>query len=756
MTSLRKRLQAALHGPPVEAPPSVQSLAYWRERILNALYTVGALLGLVAYLPSVYLAVKENLWSVAVIDTLVYVWLIIGWRGRRLPFGLRAGAILGIIYTLGAFLLVRLGPFGAGPVWLFAFPIMGGVMFGTRGGYLSLGLSAATLAGMGFLLAGGHLTGMPEAANMQAKWWVISANFFLLNAMAVLSLSVLVQGLKQALDDQRAATGALASKHDELQQASNALQQALEERRQAESDLRHSNERFATVLDSIDADIHVSELEGGTILFMNRHMRDHLGGDFTGRRREDIPQVFNQPLTDGNPHRLVDAAGQPTGVHVWEASHAASGRHYFNFDRAIHWSDGRLVRLGIAMDVTERENARRERLALEGQLRQAQKMEALGTLAGGIAHDFNNILSAIIGFCEIAMQDAKGQPQLILNLEEVLKAGFRARDLTRQILTFSRQAEMEHKPVRVRNVAREALKLLRSSLPTTIEIAAELDSDASVLADPTQIHQVVMNLCTNAAHAMQARGGRLKVHLQDVSAEEAFSGSPPPAGGQHWLQLRVRDTGHGMDPAVQARIFEPYFTTKEKGKGTGMGLSVVHGIVEACRGEIRVASAPGEGAVFDVFLPVVESRPVGEEVWSAPPLEGRGERILLVDDDPQVARVTELMLRALGYQVRVFTDSLAALEAFQEAPEAVDLLMTDMTMPELTGADMAREALALRGELPVILCTGFNEQIGEDSAMALGIRKFLYKPVRHNELALAVREALSGAAPQAEGRQKAT
>jgi signal transduction histidine kinase/ActR/RegA family two-component response regulator len=646
------------------------------------------------------------------------------------------------------FLLIRLGPFGAGPVWLFAFPVMGGVLFGTRGGYLSLGLNAATLTGLGFLLAGGYLSNLPAVANMQAKWWVITVNFLLLNTMAVVSLSVLVQGLKQTLEDQRAAAVALASKHRVLQHTSRALTMALEERRQAECDMRRSHERFATVLDSIDADIYVSDLGDGTILFMNRHMRDRLGGDYTGRSREDIAQVFHLPVADRTRHPLVDSAGQPTGVLVWEASHDATGRHYLNFDRAIHWSDGRLARLEIAMDVTDREKARQERQALESQLRQAQKMEAIGTLAGGIAHDFNNILSAIIGFSEIALQDAQGHPQLILSLEEVLHAGFRARDLTRQILTFSRQAEVEYKPVCVSAVVREALKLLRASLPSTIEIAAELNSDASVLADQTQIHQVVMNLCTNAAQAMQVRGGRLNLRLRDVSVEEAFSGTPPTVGGPRWLHLQVRDTGHGMNAAVRARIFEPFFTTKEKGKGTGMGLSVVHGIVEACRGEIRVESAPGQGAVFDVFLPVAESGSLVEETRSDPPLAGRGERILLVDDEPQVARVTEMMLQALGYRVRTFTDSVAALEAFQADPEAVDLMVTDMTMPEITGADLAREVLALRADLPVILCTGFNAQIGEEHALTLGIRKFLYKPVRRDDLALAVREVLRGASPR--------
>jgi signal transduction histidine kinase/ActR/RegA family two-component response regulator len=737
----------SLSDPAADSPPdprpSGQSLAYWRERILNALYTAVAALGLVAYVPSVYLAFKEDLWSVAAADTLVYIALIAGWRARRMPFGLRAGGFLVIVYGLGVFLLVLLGPFGAGPVWLFTFPIISGVMFGLRGAGLSLGLNALTLTVLGLLLAGGHLTNMPEAANIQAKWWVITANFMLLNAMAVLSLAVLVQGLKQSLEEQQAAAASLAAKHRELQQASGALEQALAERRQAEEALRRSHERFATVLDSIDADIHVADLDGGTILFMNRHLRERLGGDATGRRLKEIAALWPQALQAPRPERLLGTDGQPSGVCVWETAEAESGRHSLNFSRAIQWSDGRLARLEIAMDVTDREQARRERQALEIQLRQAQKMEAIGTLAGGIAHDFNNILSAIIGFSEIALQDAEGQPQLVGNLEEVLKAGFRARDLTRQILTFSRQAEVEFKPVRVSSVVREALRLLRASLPATIDMADDLQSEASVMADPTQIHQVVMNLCTNAAHAMQSTGGRLTLKLWERTAAEAFGEAAPPAGRPRWLQLQVRDTGHGMDAAVRARIFEPYFTTKEKGKGTGMGLSVVHGIVEGCGGQIRVQSAPGAGTVVDVLLPVVDSRPGSEEVGPDRPPTGQGERILLVDDEPQVARVTEMMLQSLGYTVRAFTDSRAALAAFRAAPETVDLLLTDMTMPELTGMELTREAQSLRADLPVILCTGFNEQISEERALAAGIRRFLYKPLRRRELALAVGEVLA-------------
>jgi PAS domain S-box-containing protein len=392
--------------------------------------------------------------------------------------------------------------------------------------------------------------------------------------------------------------------------------------------------------------------------------------------------------------------------------------------------------IGVMEDITERNQAEEERVHVEAQLRQAQKMEALGTLAGGIAHDFNNILGIIIGYTEMTIMNEGEESRYQKNLQEVLKASNRAKDLVQQILAFSRRTEQERKPVQVGLIVKEALKMLRASLPSTIEIKMEVSSPAVVLADPTQIHQVLMNLCTNAAHAMREGGGVLQVSLTDVHLEAEsilpHSGLQP---GPH-VKLTVKDTGHGISPAILDRIFDPFFTTKEPGVGTGLGLSVVHGIVKSHGGAIEVESQPDKGTTFQVVLPTLESSPGLEPVETSPLPRGQ-ERVLLVDDEPLLASVAKEMLEHLGYKVDYRTNGIEALEAFrfQLAKKPYELVITDMTMPHLTGAELAGELLKLQPDLPIILCTGFSERISEEKAYSLGIQGFLVKPVLFKQLA---------------------
>jgi signal transduction histidine kinase len=397
---------------------------------------------------------------------------------------------------------------------------------------------------------------------------------------------------------------------------------------------------------------------------------------------------------------------------------------------------------GIGRDITERKQAEEEKRKLEAQLQQAQRMEAIGTLAGGIAHDFNNILSLILGYTELSINDVPEGSRARDNLDKLYKAGERARDLVKQILTFSRQREQEQKPVEIHLIVKEVLKLLQSSLPRTIEIRQNIATTGTVLADPTQIHQVIMNLCTNAYHAMLDKGGVLELSVEEVELDTEFTarhlGTDP---GPH-LKLTVTDTGYGMDKQVLDRIFEPYYTTRKESGGTGIGLSVVHGIVKNHGGVITVYSEPGKGTTFNVFLPRIES-PEGvaetEEVGALP----RGnERILFVDDEPAIVDIGKGMLAHLGYRVETRTSSIEALEAFRAQPEKFDLVITDMTMPNMTGDELARELMVIRSDLPIIICTGFSGKISEEKAKAMGIRKLVMKPIVMSEMAKAVREAL--------------
>jgi PAS domain S-box-containing protein len=390
----------------------------------------------------------------------------------------------------------------------------------------------------------------------------------------------------------------------------------------------------------------------------------------------------------------------------------------------------------IGRDITERKQ-------LEVQRWQAQKMEAIGTLAGGIAHDFNNILAAITGYAELVVDDLPAGSRQRGPLEEILAAAARAKEVIRQILTFSQRSEPARRPIALQTVVAEALRLVRASIPTTVEIRQQVESgDAVVLADPTQLHQVVLNLAANAGHAMRERGGVLDVQLKAVDVDAEFAAEHLPLQPGRHVRLTVRDTGHGMPPQVQERIFDPFFTTKQPGEGTGLGLAVVHGIITGHGGAIVVESAPGRGTRFDIYLPchagALEEAATPEER----PVRGHQERILIVDDEPALVRIWAAMLEKLGYRVTGSTSSREALETFRGNPQAFDLVITDQTMPNLTGEALAHEMLRLRPDLPIILCSGSNHALREAKGQGPGIRAVLLKPVARRELSSTIHQLL--------------
>jgi PAS domain S-box-containing protein len=399
--------------------------------------------------------------------------------------------------------------------------------------------------------------------------------------------------------------------------------------------------------------------------------------------------------------------------------------------------------IGVTRDIAERKTAEKQNALLEQQLRQAQKMEAVGTLAGGIAHDFNNILFAVIGYAELCLQDTTNDESR-WNLSQILSACSRAKTLVSQILAFSRQVEQERKPLDVVPLAKEAVKFLRSSLPVTIDLHLDIAAANSVvLADATEIHQVLMNLCTNAAHAMRASGGRLAIRIDNAPPPPGLvpkGQGPRPAG---FLRLSVSDTGHGIEPDRISRIFDPFFTTKAPGEGTGLGLSVVYGIVKALGGTIRVDSTPHRGSAFEIYLPSAADRGLEPEK-PAEPIPRGSERVLFVDDEGHLVEVMGQVLSALGYRVTTVRESRNALRLFRENPESFDLVITDMTMPDMTGAELAREILRFRPQMPIILCTGYSELISEEEALRMGIRRFLMKPLFMGDVAREIRAVLDG------------
>ncbi len=438
-------------------------------------------------------------------------------------------------------------------------------------------------------------------------------------------------------------------------------------------------------------------------------------------------------------------AGCPEVKTIRDCNHHSQSIVHENLGKTFHVSSAPILDaennleyiVHVAKDITDQKR-------LEEELFQAHKMEAVGTLAGGIAHDFNNILSAILGYSELAKQDLPKDSRAGDDIDQVIKSSKRAADLVKQILTFSRKSNQHLEPVAPHLIIKEALKMLRSSLSTTINIVEDIDTECGeIMADPTSIHQIVVNLCTNSLHAMENEKGILSVSLQrkEISAEE-ITGEPDVSPGP-FVVLEVNDTGQGMNQATTERIFDPYFTTKEVGKGTGLGLAVIHGIIQDYHGFIRVKSELGQGTTFYVHLPVLQQEiSTKDETKTAELIPTGTERILVVDDESMIVNINKTVLERLGYKVSTTTESLDALEKIRTDPDQFDLIITDQTMPDLTGAELAQEILKITPNMPIILCTGYSSVFSKEVALAIGIKKYAKKPLDRTTLAKIVRQVL--------------
>ncbi|MFC1811331.1 cache domain-containing protein [Thermodesulfobacteriota bacterium] len=518
----------------------------------------------------------------------------------------------------------------------------------------------------------------------------------------------------------------------------------ISERKRSENAIRESENKFRTLFE-FAPDVYYLHDMNGHFIDGNKTAENLLGykkEELIGKNLFELDLLSEEGLKKAAENIAENLAGKLTGPDEYILKDKF-GRQIVVEIRAIPIDyGGQNVVLGIARDISERKRAEEERKRLETQLAQAQKMESIGTLAGGVAHDFNNILSPIILHTEMMLEDTPAENPLRLNLEEIHSASMRARDLIKQILTFSRQTEKERIPLILDSIIREAIKMLRSSLPSTVEIRQNIESGVGpVLADPTQIHQIMLNLCTNAAHAMREKGGILEASLVDVDLNPEDTAHIPDLEPGQYVKLTVSDTGAGMESSVKERIFEPYFTTKEKGEGTGLGLSVVHGIAKSYNGAILVDSEPGKGTTFQIFLPQTKRR-ISSKSASAVQYSGGNERVLLIDDERSMLTALQQMLERLGYTVDARMNGVEALEIFRADPGEFDLIITDYTMPEVTGADLAREVMGIRPDIPVILCTGYSDQMDEEKSKAMGIRAFVMKPIVMGEMAETIRKVI--------------
>ena len=515
------------------------------------------------------------------------------------------------------------------------------------------------------------------------------------------------------------------------------------ERKQVDEKLRETERKYRELAESLPQVIFEVDSKGN-LVYLNQ-----TGYALFGYTPEDLAKGFNvlEAFIPEDRERIAsDIMLNVQGRKLGRQEYTALKKDGSKFPVGVHAN--RVMRdhtatgvRGILIDFTPVKIAEEEKKKLEIQLQQAQKMEAIGALAGGIAHDFNNILSAIIGYTELAMLN-EGAEHCTTELNEALKAANRAKDLVKQILAFSRQTDEERMPVRASLVAKEAVKFIRATIPATIEIKTRIDDKSgAVLANSVELHQIIMNLCTNAQHAIGEQAGLLEVAVQNTEIDLSQKNDLIDLEIGSYVRISVKDTGNGMTRDVMKKIFDPYFTTKKKGVGTGLGLAVVHGIVKKYGGTIKVESELGKGTTFHIYLPKANiAAPIKAE--KPKPLMGGSERILFVDDEKMLVEIGQQALQRLGYDVVSRTSPIEALELFKAKPDFFDLVITDKTMPGMTGDGLAKELMSIRPSLPVVICTGYSQTVDQERAKQMGIKAFVMKPILINELAAAVRKAL--------------
>jgi PAS domain S-box-containing protein len=520
----------------------------------------------------------------------------------------------------------------------------------------------------------------------------------------------------------------------ELDQMAEYANKMLEDRQQAEQALRESEKKYRNLFENLD-DVYYRTDDKGIFTLLSPSVERQFGSKPDELIGKNIKDFYVQPkrreeflsllIKDGYVDNFEAQLKRKDNSVVWVSTNS----------KLLKDEEGNIIGVeGITRDVTYSKK-------LEEQIRQSQKMESIGTLAGGIAHDFNNILGIVLGNTELALDDVPERNPGRQNLEEIRTAILRAKNVIRQLLSFARKTTLEKKPTNIVPIVIESLKLLRSSIPTSIDIRQNIPEDiGTIMADPTQINQILINLCTNADHAMPD-GGVIEITLKNVELDEMTAAKHPELDPGRYVNLIVSDTGQGISQEKIDRIFDPYFTTKEVNKGTGLGLAVVHGIVKEHNGLITVKSEPGKGTIFSIFFPVIEEEAV-VETETDENLPAGEERILFVDDEESIVKLARQRLERLGYKVEATTSPIEALALFRSKPDQFDLIITDLTMPKMTGDKLVAEILSLRPNIPIILCTGFSERIDEKAATAIGAADYIEKPLDKRDFAFKVRKIL--------------
>ncbi|MBU4133340.1 MAG: PAS domain S-box protein [Proteobacteria bacterium] len=700
------------------------SLVYWQVRILSTILFSGLVLGFFVIIAVIPMAIEKKLWWLLFCDGTFWIFGVILLLSAQISYKIRAIAASTMMYAVGLAVILSVGPLSGGPVWLFGFAIIAGTLLGSRAAVFAVMINVVTICVIGFLMVTDQWGNSFPFFNSPRLMVVAGVNFIFLNALAAISVSVLVKGLTRS--------------HKKEKRLADSLKVEIRERRQTETALRESEEKYRNILENIDDGYYEVDI-AGNFIFSNDSMCQILGYS-----REELMGLNNREYMDkenaGKIFKVfnqVYRTGVPTKALDWQLIRK-DGSECFVQTIVSLIQDSQANKTGfrgIARDVSELKQ-------LEKQLRQAHKMESIGRLAGGIAHDFNNILYIIIGNTELTITDMQESDPAYPNLENIKVASLRAADIVKQLLNFSRDSKQELKPIDVVTLIRKDLSFLRSMIPATVDIRQNLpDARISILADRTQMNQVLMNICTNASQAMEKTGGILRIDAETILLDGQSVTQYPGLAAGSYAKITISDTGPGIAPESLDKIFDPYFTTKEIGKGSGMGLAVVHGIVKNHNGAITVSSRVGKGASFSIILPAIdiflEIEIPGEET-----IPRGAETILFVDDEAFIVEMTQKILEYLGYRVETSLDPVTALNMFGSKPHAFDLVITDMAMPGMTGVGLANRVFEIRSDIPVIICTGHSSLLDQEKAKQLGIAAYVMKPVSVAELARTIRKVL--------------
>jgi two-component system, cell cycle sensor histidine kinase and response regulator CckA len=716
----------------------------WREDVLRIVLRLTLALGVVVYVPSMIAAWSTAQTAVAVVDTfaILVVALLNFWS--RGAFFARAAILCGVFYTLGVVLLMTVGPIAQ--IYLFGFSLAATLLLGIRLGLASVALNAGTMLGLGVLGQASPAMAVAQWPESAFLWWVITANFLLVNAILALALGAIVRFLERALLRERGARGALETERRLLQLANEDLLDVARDRERTAERLEVSEGRFRELADHVGELFYSIDAETGELLYVNRLSQSLWGASFEELREDRARFGQRAHPDDGEAVEREWRAvleGEPRELE-YRVHHPASDTPRTVLERAfpVRDADGRVRRVvGVARDVTADRASEAERRSLGLQIQQAQKMEAIGRLAGGIAHDFNNMLGVILGYASMVRDALGDSPRLVSDVGQIIEAGERSASLTAQLLAFARRQPIAPRDLDLDTAVEATLQMVSRLVGESVEVSFRPGGAGTVRMDPSQLDQIVVNLAINARDAMP-EGGHLVFETSRLNVDESYRRAHAEVREGEFALLIVSDDGRGMDAATRDRLFEPFFTTKEAGEGTGLGLSTVYGVVKQNGGMIGVYSELGCGTTFRIYFPVAPAEAAAPaQITPAAPVGG-DETVLLVEDEPRVRAMTERLLADLGYRVLSASLPSEALEVAASHEGPIHLLLTDVVMPEMSGRDVWERLAGARPELRCVFMSGYTADILGARGVMHGDVQFLAKPFTADALASKIREAL--------------